>query len=68
MEDKIKCVRSVDGTIIPIHSIARIADENLLHYVWTNREAVGETGYVLSDKSYRNLLEELEIIDGGFID
>ena len=28
--DKIKCIRTENGTIIPIHNIAIISDENLV--------------------------------------
>ncbi len=69
MEGKIKCIRTENGTIIPIHNIAVIAGEDCSHYVWTNSDAVGERGHRLSDKAYSMLLDELDIINcGGFID
>lgn len=62
--DKIKCIRSENGTIIPIHNIALIAHENSSHHVWTNADGGNyNCGNRLSDRSYNILLEELDIID-----
>jgi len=68
--DKIKCIRSENGTIIPIHNIALISDEKSSHYIWTNADIRdGIYGSKLSDKSYNILLKELDIIDDrGFKD
>ena len=67
--DKIKCIRSENGTIIPIHNIALISDENASHYVWTNCDNEYSSGYKLSDRTYNILLKELDIIDKrGFKD
>lgn len=60
--DKIKCVRSENGTIIPIHNIAAISAENASHYVWRNSDGENSSGYKLSDRAYYALLEELDII------
>ena len=65
--DKIKCVVSENGTIIPIHNISLIAGEKSSHYVWTNRD-IDYEGYKLSDEQYNALLREVEIIGGKFID
>ena len=68
--DKIKCIRSENGTIIPIHNIGLISGQNSSHYVWTNADVnCNNHGHKLSDKSYNILLDELDIIDNkGFID
>ena len=34
--DKIKCVETENGTIIPIHNIAIISNENDSHYIKKN--------------------------------
>lgn len=60
--DKIKCIRSENGTIIPIHNIAVISAKNSSHYIWTNSDG-DNCGYKLSNKTYNILLEELDIID-----
>ena len=65
--EKIKCVVTEDGTIIPIHNISAIAGEHSSHYIWTNRD-IEPTGYKLSNPQYNALLRELEIIGGKFID
>ena len=65
--EKIKCVISENGTIIPIHNISAIAGEHSYHYVWTNEDAE-HTGYKLSNSQYNALLRELEYIGGKFID
>jgi len=65
--EKIKCVISENGTIIPIHNISAIAGEHSSHYVWTNCDYDGY-GYKLSDEQYNALLRELEFIGGKFID
>lgn len=68
--DKIKCIRSENGTIIPIHNIAVISAEDASHYIWTNSDCDSNNcGHKLSDRTYNILLEELDIIDGqGFKD
>lgn len=67
--EKIKCIRSLNGEIIPIHNIAIISEEKYSHYIWTNSDnEENDMGHELSEKSYRRLLNELDIIDGGFID
>jgi hypothetical protein len=65
--EKIKCVISENGTIIPIHNISAIAGEHSSHYVWTDRD-MDNIGYKLSDGQYNALLRELEFIGGKFID
>lgn len=68
--DKIKCIRSENGTIIPIHNITVISAEKASHYIWTNSDCGNNNcGHKLSDKTYNILLEELDIIDTrGFKD
>ena len=65
--EKIKCIISENGTIIPIHNICAIAGKHSSHYVWTNRD-IDNTGYKLSNSQYNALLRELEYIGGKFID
>ena len=65
--EKIKCVISENGTIIPIHNISVISGEHSSHYIWTNCDYDGY-GYKLSDEQYNALLRELEFIGGKFID
>jgi len=65
--EKIKCVISENGTIIPIHNISAISGEHSSYYVWTNRDTE-PIGYKLSDEQYNALLRELEYIGGKFID
>ena len=60
--DKIKCIRSENGTIIPIHNIAEISSEECSHYIWTTADNGDSCGHKLSDKAYNALLEELDII------
>jgi hypothetical protein len=67
--DKIRCVISENGTIIPIHNISLIAGEKSSHYVWTNADGDDDNyGHKLSDEQYNALLREIEIIGGKFID
>jgi len=67
--EKIKCVISENGNIIPIHNIAVISAENASHYIWTNADAEDSNcGRKLSDEQYTALLSELEIIGRKFID
>ena len=67
--DKIKCVVSENGTIIPIHNISLIAGEKSSHYVRTNADGYDSSyGHKLSDEQYNALLREVEIIGGKFID
>jgi hypothetical protein len=63
--EKIKCIVSENGTIIPIHNIAKISAVNR---VWSNADAGDNLGYKLSDCQYNALLRELEIIGSKFID
>jgi len=64
--EKIKCVVSENGTIIPIHNIAKISSVNR---VWSNADTTGDNlGHKLSNEQYNALLRELEIIGGKFID
>ena len=61
--DKIKCIRTKNGNIIPIHNIAIISSEEASHYIWTNCDTQEDNyGHKLSDKAYNALLEELDII------
>ena len=67
--DKIKCVVSENGTIIPIHNISLIAGKKSSRYVWTNAdEYCSNYGHKLSDEQYNALLREVEFIGGKFID
>ena len=59
--DKIKCVVSENGTIIPIHNISLIAGEKSSRYVWTNRD-IDHEGYKLSDEQYNALMKELKML------
>lgn len=66
--DKIKCIRSENGTIIPIHNISVISGTKASHFVWTNVDN-DDNGHKISDRSYNILLENLDIIDRkGFKD
>lgn len=60
-EDKIKCIVSDNGTIIPINTIAAISGKNCIHHIWTNRDQDHE-GYRLSDEQYNVLIKELKIL------
>lgn len=61
--DKIKCIRTENGNIIPIQNIAIISSEKASHYIWTNCDVQDyDYGYKLSDEAYNALLEELDII------
>ena len=60
-ENKIKCVVSENGTIIPINNIAVISGKYCSHYVWTNRD-IGHEGYKLSDEQYDALINELKML------
>ena len=61
--DKIKCIRTENGTIIPIHNIAIISGEKASYYIWTNANTdANDSGFKLSDSQYEALLEELELI------
>ena len=67
--EKIKCVISENGTIIPIHNIAVISAKNASHYIWSNADADDSNcGHKLSEGQYDALLRELEYIGGKFID
>ena len=61
--DKIKCVETENGTIIPIHNISIISGPKYSHYIWTNSNtSESSRGYKLTDNQYEALLEELEMI------
>ena len=60
--DKIKCIISENGTIIPICNIALISPKNSSHYIWTNRDYEGVGGHKLSDTQYNALMEELKML------
>ena len=67
--EKIKCVISENGTIIPIHNIAVISAKNASHYIWSNADADdSNSGHKLSDGQYDALLGELEFIYDKFIE
>ena len=59
--DKIKCIESENGTIIPIHNIALIYANDISHRVWTNCDT-DNIGHKISERAYYALLEELDII------
>lgn len=65
--NKIKCVTTESGIIIPIHNIVKISSERYSHYVWTAID-VDCVGLRISDNQYNALLRELEYIGGKFID
>lgn len=58
---KIKCIISVNGTIIPINNIAVISGKHNSHYIWTNKD-VDSDGYKLTDEQYNALMNELEML------
>ena len=61
--DKIKCVVSENGTIIPIHNISLIDGEKSSHYIWTNADGYDSSyGHKLSDKQYNALMKELKML------
>ena len=60
-ENKIKCVVSDNGTIIPINNIAVISGKHCSHYIWTSRD-IDHEGYKLSDEQYSALMKELKIL------
>lgn len=58
--EKIKCVKSINGILIPIHNISLIGDNK---YIWSNADGENSArGHKLSDEQYNSLLKELEII------
>ena len=59
--EKIKCVVSENGTIIPIHNIAVISGKYYSHCIWTNID-IDNKGYKLPDEQYDALMNELEIL------
>lgn len=65
--DKIKCVTTEGGIIIPINNIVKISPKGCSHYVWTAID-VDCVGLRISDSQYNALLRELEYIGGKFID
>lgn len=60
-KDKIKCIVSDNGTIIPINNIAVISGKRYAHYIWTNIDVDG-SGYKLSDEQYNALINELKML------
>ena len=61
--DKIKCVVSDNGTIIPIHNISLIAGVKSSHYVWTNADGYDSSyGHKLSDEQYNALMKEIKML------
>lgn len=59
---KIKCIKAENGTIIPIHQIAAISAPECSHFIWTTCDGEGSSGYSLSDKEYKKLLNELDML------
>ena len=60
-ENKIKCVVSDNGTILPINNIAVISGKHCSHYVWTNRD-INSEGHKLSNEQYDALIKELKML------
>ncbi len=58
----IMCITTINGTIIPIHQIAKIAGQTSSHYIWTSADSEGSDGHKLNDAEYNKLLNELEIL------
>lgn len=58
----IKCITTINGTIIPIHQIAKIAGSKFCHYIWTSADSEDSDGCQLNDAEYSKLLNELEIL------
>ena len=57
--DKLKCVKTLDGVIVPLNAISKISNiESGEHYIWTN------DGYdcSLSEEQYNALIKEIEFI------
>ena len=62
-DDKIKCVVSDIGTILPINNIAIISGKHYSHYVWTNADGYDSSyGHKLSDEQYNALMKELKML------
>ena len=60
---KIKCVKTENGTIIPIHQIAYIAPPDGCHYIRTSADTDRhEQAHLLSHEQYNKLLNELEML------
>ena len=65
MENKVKCVISETGIIIPIHNIALI--NPYTHCIWSNAVVRSfNLGHKLSDEQYDALLREIEIIEDKY--
>lgn len=64
MSDKIKCVVTENGTIIPIHNIVAISSKDSVPRVWTAIDVTEDMfgGRRISDSQYDALLKELEYI------
>ena len=60
-EDKIKCVISENGTIIPIHNTSVILGKGCSHYIWTNGN-IDPVGHKLTDEQYNALMKELKML------
>jgi hypothetical protein len=61
MENKIKCVVSENGFIIPIHNITLISPKDAHHCIWIAGDR-HPYGHELSTKQYNALLDEIEIL------
>lgn len=57
--DKIKCVITKKGKIIPLHSIVSVSTEGGTPHIMT----ICDRYYELSDEQYDALLCEIEIVD-----
>ena len=60
MNNKIKCIVSENGSIIPIHNISKIAGEPNFYYVWANN--TDNEMNPISNETYNKLLNELKIL------
>lgn len=57
--NKIKCVITKNGTIIPLHSIASVSTKGCTPHIMT----ICDRYYELSDEQCDALLREIEFID-----
>lgn len=61
MIDKIKCIVTKNGTIVPIHQIIKISPKNCSHCIWTAIDG-DSLGLDISNEQYDALLGELQYI------
>ena len=57
--DKLKCVKTLDGGLVPLNAISKISPiESGEHYIWTNDGYC----YNLPKEQYDALIKEIELI------